>query len=110
MSKLIDSNPEEVVLNAISSLKEALSNQTVKNKTGFLVKAIENNWIPNDDYEEKLEVDFFNKWFPLANYRGLVSASTKLDGVLHVLNPDGEWIPFEEMIAQYPLDALKSMT
>mgnify|MGYP001794722354 CR=1 FL=1 len=110
LSKLIDSNPEEVVLNAISSLKEALSNQTVKNKTGFLVKAIENNWIPNDDYEEKLEVDFFNKWFPLANSQGLVSASTKLDGVLHVLNQDGEWIPFEEMITQYPLDLLKSMT
>jgi Family of unknown function (DUF6262) len=109
LSKLIDSNPEEVVLNAISTLKEALSNQTVKNKIGFLVKAIENHWIPNENYEEKLELDVFNEWFPLANSQGLVSASTKLNGVLHILNPDGEWIPFEEMIAQYPLDALKSM-
>ncbi|MBF2018486.1 MAG: transposase [Rivularia sp. T60_A2020_040] len=110
LSKLIDSNPEEVVLNAISSLKEALSNQTVRNKTGFLVKAIENNWIPNENYKEKVELDVFNEWFLLANSQRLVSASTKLDGVLHVLNSDGEWIPFEEMIAQYPLDALKSMT
>jgi Family of unknown function (DUF6262) len=110
LSKLIDSNSEEVVLNAISTLKEALSNETVKNKIGFLVKAIENNWIPNENYEEKLELDVFNEWFPLANSQGLVSASTKLNGVLHILNPDGEWIPFEEMIAQYPLGALKSMT
>ena len=61
LSKLIDNNPEEVVLNAISSLKEGLSNKTVRNKTGFLVKAIENQWIANDNFEDKVEQDIDRK-------------------------------------------------
>ena len=108
LSKLIDNNPEEVVLNAISSLKEGLSNKTVRNKTGFLVKAIENQWIANDNFEDKVEQNIFNEWFLLANSQGLVSASTKFDGVLHVLTPDDEWVPFEKMISKYPLETLKN--
>ena len=108
LSKLIDNNPEEVVLNAISSLKEGLSNKTVRNKTGFLVKAIENQWIANDNFEDKVEQNIFNEWFLLANSKGLVSASTNFDGVLHVLTPDDEWVPFEKMISKYPLETLKN--
>ncbi|MGF1674474.1 MAG: DUF6262 family protein [Rivularia sp. (in: cyanobacteria)] len=108
LSKLIDNNPEEVVLNAISSLKEGLSNKTVRNKTGFLVKAIENQWIANDNFEDKVEQDIFNEWFLLANSQGLVLASTKFDAILHVLTPDDEWIPFEKMISKYPLEMLKN--
>ena len=108
LSKLIDNNPEEVVLNAISSLKEGLSNKAVRNKTGFLVKAIENQWIANDNFEDKVEQSIFNEWFLLANSQGLVSASTKFDGVLHVLTPDDEWVPFEKMISKYPLETLKN--
>jgi vacuolar-type H+-ATPase subunit I/STV1 len=108
LSKLIDNNPEEVVLNAISSLKEGLSNKTVRNKTGFLDKAIENQWIANDNFEDKVEQDIFNEWFLLANSQGLVLASTKFDAILHVLTPDDEWIPFEKMISKYPLEMLKN--
>lgn len=108
LSKLIDNNPEEVVLNAISSLKEGLSNKTVRNKTGFLVKAIENQWIANDNFEDKVEQDIFNEWFLLANSQGLVLASTKFDAILHVLTPDDEWIPFEKIISKYPLEMLKN--
>ena len=108
LSKLIDNNLEEVVLNAISSLKEGLSNKTVRNKTGFLVKAIENQWIANDNFEDKVEQDIFNEWFLLANSQGLVLASTKFDAILHVLTPDDEWIPFEKMISKYPLEMLKN--
>ena len=108
LSKLIDNNPEEVVLNAISSLKEGLSNKAVRNKTGFLVKAIENQWIANDNFEDKVEQNIFNEWFLLANSQGLVSASTKFDGVLHVLTPDDEWVPFEKMISKYPLEMLNN--
>lgn len=108
LSKLIENNPEEVVLNAISSLKEGLSNKTVRNKTGFLVKAIENQWIANDNFEDKVEQDIFNEWFLLANSQGLVLASTKFDGILHVLTPDDEWVLFEKMISKYPLEMLKN--
>lgn len=108
LSKLIENNPEEVVLNAISSLKEGLSNKTVRNKTGFLVKAIENQWIANDNFEDKVEQNIFNEWFLLANSQGLVLASTKFDGVLHVLTPGDEWVPFEKMISKYPLEMLKN--
>lgn len=105
--KLIKDAPEEVVLNAISSLKEALSKNEVKNKAGFLAQAIRNKWSPNENYEEKVEISLFNEWFPLAKSKRLVLASTKIEGVLHLLTEDGEWISFEEMINRYPLDELK---
>lgn len=105
--KLIKDTKEEVVLNAISSLKEALSKNEVKNKAGFLAQAIRNKWSPNENYEEKVEISLFNEWFPLAKSKRLVLASTKIEGVLHLLTEDGEWISFEEMINRYPLDELK---
>lgn len=109
LSKLIEENEEEVVLSAIESLKEALSKNQVKNKAAFLAEAIKNKWSPNENYEEKVELDEFNEWFPLAKSQRLVSASTKIEGVLHLLTPDGEWIPFEEIINQYPLETLKEI-
>lgn len=107
LSKLIEQVPEETVLKAINTLKEALSTTKVRNPAGFLAEAIRNTWIPNEGYEEKAELDIFKEWFPVARSKILVVASRKIEGVLHVCTPDGEWIPFEEMVAQYPLESLK---
>lgn len=107
LSKLIEQVPEETVLKAINTLKEALSTTKVRNPAGFLAEAIRNTWIPNEGYEEKAGVDIFNEWFRLAQSKRLVLASTKIEGVLHVCTPEGEWIPFEEMVSQYPLESLK---
>ena len=43
-----------------------------------------------DDMEE------FNSWWKWAYAQGLVKAATRIDGVQHVLTPEGEWIPFQE--------------
>lgn len=107
LSKLIEQVPEETVLKAINTLKEALSTTKVRNPAGFLAEAIRNTWIPNEGYEEKAGLDIFNEWFSVARSKRLVIASTKIEGVQHVCTPDGEWIPFEEMVAQYPLKSLK---
>ncbi|WP_051470333.1 hypothetical protein, partial [Fischerella sp. PCC 9605] len=110
LSKLIEEVPEETVIKAIDALKEALSITQVRNPAGFLAEAIRNTWIPNERYEEKAELDIFKEWFPVAQSKRLVVASTKIEGVLHVCSPEGEWIPFEEMVAKYPLEGLQEMT
>lgn len=107
LSKLIEQVPEETVLKAINTLKEALSTTKVRNPAGFLAEAIRNTWIPNEGYEEKAELDIFKEWFPVARSERLVIASRKIEGVLHICTPEGEWIPFEEMVSQYPLESLK---
>lgn len=109
LSRLIEQVTEQTVLKAIDTLKEALSTTKVRNPAGFLVEAIKNTWIPNEGYEEKVELDIFNEWFPIARSKRLVLASTKIEGVLHVCTHEGELIPFEEMIAKYPLERLQEM-
>lgn len=108
--KLIGQTPEEVVIRAIDALKGALTTSAVRNPSGFLVEAIRNTWIPNEGFEKKAELDVFNKWYPLARSKKLVEAATQIEGVQHVRTLEGEWIPFEEMVAKYPLERMKKMT
>lgn len=109
LSKLIGQAPEGIVLKAIDALKEALVNTKVRSPSGFLVEAIKNTWIPNEEYEEKVELNAFNEWYPLARSLKLVEASMKIEGVQCVCTPEGEWVPFEEMVAKYPLERLREM-
>ena len=109
LSSLMGQVPEAVVLLAIEALKEALSKGNVRNPSGFLASAIKNTWIPNEGYEEKVELDVFNEWFPVARSKRLVVAATKIDGVQYVCTPEGEMVMFEEMIAKYPLERLREM-
>jgi len=109
LSKLIGQVPEEIVLKAIDALKEALVNTKVRSPSGFLVEAIKNTWIPNEEYEEKVELNAFNEWYPLARSLKLVEASMKTEGLQCVCTPEGEWVPFEEMVAKYPLERLREM-
>ncbi|MBD2569882.1 DUF6262 family protein [Anabaena lutea] len=110
LQKLIKSTPDEVTLKAIATLKEQLSKEKeVPNMAGFLVAAIKNRWIPNQDYEEKLENAVFDEWYPLAKSLKLIAASTKIEGLLHVLTTEEQWIPFGQMLERYPLDTLKTL-
>ena len=109
LAKLIKVAPEEIVLKAIDTLKEALTSTRVRNASGFLVEAIRNTWIPNEGYEQKVELNVFNKWYPLAQSLGLVLAATQFDGVQHILTVENQWVPFEEMASDYPLEKLREM-
>lgn len=107
--KLIKAVPEEVVLKAIDVLKEALAISSIRNPSGFLVEAIRNTWTPNEGYEQKVELDVFQEWYPLAQSLGLVIASTRQDGILHVITAQQQWIPFEQIFSEYPLERLQKM-
>lgn len=109
LTKLIKAAPEKVVLKAIEALKEALATTSVRNPCGFLVEAIRNTWTPNEEYEQKIELDYFNEWYPLAQSLKLVNAATQIDGVQHVLTNEGEWIPFSQILADYSLKKLREM-
>ncbi|BAY14177.1 DUF6262 family protein [Calothrix sp. NIES-2098] len=107
LSKLINSAPEELVLKAIDALKEALTNTEVRNPSGFLVEAIKNTWIPNEEYVQKVELDVFNEWYELARKKGLVLASqSSKNGILLYTNHE-QWIPFPEMLIKYPIEEIR---
>jgi hypothetical protein len=51
----------------------------IKELGGWLKRAIEDGWIPNEKYlpQNKVERDIFKEWFDLAYKQRLVLASTK---------------------------------
>ncbi|BAY84352.1 hypothetical protein NIES267_39700 [Calothrix parasitica NIES-267] len=102
LSKLIQHTKKEVVLNAIDCLKEALATTQIKNPAGFLVKAIKNAWNKNEYAFSDIEPEIFRRWFAMAKSEGKVISSRFIEGILYVCTPEGELIPFEEMIHQYP--------
>ncbi|MEH2175713.1 DUF6262 family protein [Nostoc sp.] len=110
LKKIVSSTPEEVTLLAIEALKEAQSKGEVPNPAGFLARAIKEGWIPSDAHKNKTEKEVFNEWYKIASSCRLVSAATKLEGVQHVLTADGEWIPFHQIVLEYPLDGLGKMS
>lgn len=107
LSRTIRSTDEQIVLTALEALKGAMEAGAVKNPAGWLRRAIEEQWQPNDNYTQESDLKLFNEWFPLARERGLVIASTRTDKELMVLTTDEQWITFPEAVNQYPLETLR---
>jgi len=109
LTKTIRSTSVEFVLSAIQALKEAMVSGNIERPGGWLNAAIKDGWKPNEKYVKKGEWTSFNEWFNLARKQGLIVASTKGDDdKLYVFTPDGTRLPFEQMLAEYPLEKLKS--
>ncbi len=106
LSKTILAAAEETVLNAIEAYKEALAAGNMKQPGAWFQTAIEHSWKPNKAVQDKSELDIFNEWFPLAKKKGLVVASQSDQGSIIVYTNDSRWVPFEEMLKEYPLDTL----
>lgn len=106
LAKAINNTPHEIVIGAIETLKEAIAENRVKNPAGFLLKAIQDAWNPNENYQQQVELANFNEWYPLARSQNLVQAATQIDGIQYVLTASGEWLPFSQMVAEYPLENL----
>lgn len=106
--RLLRDAPPDVVVIALESLREAVLKNRVNNPSGFFVSAVTDRWKPNEVYEQKERRAMFNEWWNLARPAGIVSASMEIDGVQCVLTTDDTWIPFEEMLVQYPLDELNN--
>ncbi len=106
LTKAIKSASPEVVLDAIEAYIEALATGKVERPGAWLKKAIEEQWKPNDAVQAISEQETFNQWFPLAQKQGLVIASQKIKNGIEVYTSDERWIPFAEMLNQYPLATL----
>lgn len=97
---------EEIVLDAIEALKEALADGDVDKPGGWLKTAIEQGWKPNGQIQIKSELETFNEWYVKAKKKKIAQASlTTKEGVIIYTNND-EWIPFSEMLLRYPLETL----
>lgn len=111
LTKTIKSKSSEIVLAAIKSFEETIERgQQIKNPGGWLNKAIQDGWMPEEKHLplSKVERDIFNEWFNLARKQRLVMASSKGDdGQIIVYTTLGIPIPFEQMLAEYPIEALK---
>ncbi len=108
--KTIKSASKEIVLSAIEALKEAMASGVINKPGGWLNKAIKDGWMPNEKHlpKDKVERDIFKEWFNLAYKQRLVLGSTKgNDGQLYVYTVDGVSLPFEQMLAEHPLEKLK---
>ncbi|MBL1178655.1 DUF6262 family protein [Pantanalinema sp. GBBB05] len=100
--RLIQSAPPEIVTEAIKTLREAVAENRVENRAGFLNKAIRDAWKPNENQEE-VQHELFNKWFAWAKERGLATASIQGDTEIMILTADEYWIPFSQAIREYPM-------
>lgn len=102
LKEIIESLSIEEVQNAVSAVEEYLATgKKVKSKAGLLRKALEETWIPNLTDEERVisqTKDTFSEWYKLAKEEGIVQASQGTKKGILVLEPTGEWTPFENML------------
>ena len=102
LAELIESLEKEQVQNAVSAVEEYLATgKKVKSKAGLLRKALEESWTPNLTDEERVinqTKDTFSQWYKLAKEEGIVQASQGTKKGILVLEPTGEWTPFEAML------------
>lgn len=110
LAKTIQSVPEATVLTAIDALKEAMSASNIERPGGWLKRAIEECWRPNENHQlvaKSQSNEVFNRWFNLARAKGLVTAGMRgEDGQQYVFDKEGVSYSFEQMLAAYPLETL----
>ena len=102
LKEIIESLSIEEVQNAVSAVEEYLATgKKVKSKAGLLRKALEEAWMPNLTEEERIisqTKDTFSEWYQLAKEEGIVQGSQGTPKGILVLEPTGEWTPFESML------------
>lgn len=101
-----NSDSEQKTLLAIEAFKEAKSKGEVPNPIGFLVRAIKEGWMPNEKYEQKVELDIFNEWYSLAKKCGVAFASQKTEDGIMIYTNNENWVLFQKMLDEYPLEKL----
>jgi Family of unknown function (DUF6262) len=110
LSRTIRTVPEATVLKAIDALQEAMAAGTIERPGGWLKRAIEESWQPNETSSPQLDPDIslFNQWFDLARTQGIVAASLQgEDGQMWVFDREGVRYAFEQMLVMHPLEQLK---
>ncbi len=115
LTELIESLEKQQVQNAVSAVEEYLATgKKVQSKAGLLRKALEESWTPNLTDEERVisqTKDTFSEWYKLAKEEGIVQASQGTKKGILVLEPTGEWTPFEAMLEKgWTLEYLEERT
>lgn len=103
----------DIVLSALTALEEALEQGKIENPGGWLNAAIKDGWMPSEKHLPGVsaEQDVFKQWFDLAYKQRLVLAATKGDdGQMYVYTKDGAPLPFKQMLAEYPVEKLQSIS
>ncbi len=102
LKEIIESLSKEEVQSAVFAVEEYLATgKKVKSKAGLLRKALEESWMPNLTEEERIinqTKDTFSEWYKLAKEEGIVQGSQGTPKGIIVLEPTGEWTPFEAML------------
>lgn len=106
LERLIGETPVGIVETALESLKEALTSGPVRNPGGFLNRAINDAWKPNDKPEAQLSKDVFKQWYNLAHSQRLVIGARHIEGIQYVITSDGQHVPFDDMVRQKPIAEL----
>ncbi|MBM0740259.1 hypothetical protein JOY44_29120 [Phormidium sp. CLA17] len=107
---MIEAAPQATVLSALEALKEVMTAGAIKNPAGWLRRAVEERWQPNNNFsqtDKTNDLRSFNEWFPLARAKGLVIASTRSESGIKVLAANDQWMPFAEPITLYPLESFE---
>ncbi len=115
LKELIESLEKKQVQNSVSAVEEYLATgKKVKSKAGLLRKALEEAWTPNFTDSERVinqTEDTFSEWYKLAKEEGIVQASQGTRKGILVLEPTGEWTPFEAMLEKgWTLEYLEERT
>ncbi|MDZ8088486.1 MAG: DUF6262 family protein [Nostoc sp. DedQUE12b] len=110
LAPTIKNAEEEVVLTAIEALKEQLQHKAIPKPGGWLNKAIEGAWRPNQPLgEDNQPADLFSQWYGLAREFGIVIGNRKEDdGSIWVQENTGHWFSFEEFSSKWTLQYLRS--
>ena len=106
LTKTIKSAAEDTVLNAIKAFREVVASSNIEKPGAWLKKAIEEDWLPNEEIEQKTELNIFNQWYALAQKKKLVLGSQNTSSGIMIYTKDKKWIPFQEMLAKHPLSTL----
>lgn len=106
LTKTMMSAAEDTVLNAIKAFREAVASSNIEKPGAWLKKAIEEGWIPNEEIQQKSELNVFHQWYELAQKKKLVLASQNTKSGIMIYTNDEKWIPFQEMLVKHPLSTL----
>jgi hypothetical protein len=109
--ELIRVKTEQEVLDAIAVVREGIEAGSVRNPARYFVSALQEGWTPNVlDKPQQLPSEFrqFNQWFDLAKAKGVVLASTKVEGEIMVYGTDGAAKPLTWWMEQYSIQDLES--
>lgn len=97
---------------ALEALEEGLEAGKVHNPPGFLVRALKGGWTPSAKGQGEIEtrgLKEFKEWFPHARSAGIVAGSQRQGDEIVCYTRDDKWIPWRELIAEHPAEALKQV-